>query len=389
MSTAEQTDQLTALWDELGAPSLKNFKFALANRGISLPAAEIGKFVALQSERQIAQPGNRYTGKVVAFYEDDRWAVDIVSYVARPVTVGDKKYQHVLICQDMFTRFLRTAPLTGVMEGVDALDEIFKERTCRSICSDNGTEWRSGKYKDMAARHGVLIEYRDAQDPNGPLSRLDNAIGTFKRKTKALIDRGKGANWFEVMEHATKAYNKDRHGGIGAAPENIPDGVVLEQRQIAAQGAAHNDAQIRRRKAKLEKLGAFRVLLIKRGLKKRRADDSTWSSEIHLVKDFPQAAVVRDMDNKEFATKRVLAVSTESTDLVESTDVTDKLRSYAEDMRELVAEGGERFGRLAEILERARPGFGALLRKEGLNSNEFTAMFPEILTRKGYMVSAT
>jgi hypothetical protein len=275
------------------------------------------------------------------------------------------------------------------MEGVDELDEIFKERKCRSICSDNGPEFRSGKYKDMAARHGVLVEYRDAQDPNGPLSRLDNAIGTFKRKTKALIDRGKGANWFEVMEQATKAYNKDRHGAIGAAPESIPDSVVLEQRQIAAQGAAHNDAQIRRRKAKLEKLGAFRILRIKRGLKKRRADDSTWSSEIHIVKDFPQAAIVRDMDNNEFATKRVLAIPRESTGLVESTDVTDKLRVFAEEMRELVAEGSERYVRLAETMERTRPGLGALLRKEGITPNEFTAMFPEILTRKGWRISAT
>jgi len=98
MSTAAQTDQLTALWDELGAPSLKNFQFALTNRGISVPAAEIRKFVSLQSERQIAQPGNRYTGKVVAFYENDRWAVDIISYVSRPVKDKDsgKKFQYVL-----------------------------------------------------------------------------------------------------------------------------------------------------------------------------------------------------------------------------------------------------------------------------------------------------
>jgi len=191
MSTVEQTDQLTALWDELGAPSIKNFRFALSNRGISVPAAEIRKFVSLQSERQIAQPGNRFTGKVVAFYEDDRWAADIISYTTRPVKEGSKKFQFILICQDMFTRFIRTAALTSVMEAADAMDEMFKERTCRSLSCDNGGEFISRKFQAMAARHGVMIEYRDAQDINGPLSRLDASIGTFKRKTKALIDRGK------------------------------------------------------------------------------------------------------------------------------------------------------------------------------------------------------
>ena len=90
MSIARQTDQLTALWDELGAPSAKNFRFALANRGIVVPAAELRKFESLQSERQVAQPGNRFTGKVPTFYEDDRWAADIINYTSRPVTEDGK-----------------------------------------------------------------------------------------------------------------------------------------------------------------------------------------------------------------------------------------------------------------------------------------------------------
>jgi hypothetical protein len=124
MSTVGRTEQLTALWEELAAPSAKAFQFALTNRGISVPAADLRKFIVAQSERQIAQPGNRYTGKVVAFYEDDRWAGDIINYTSRPVTVDGQKFQHILICQDLFTRFIRTAALTKVTEAEAALVEI-------------------------------------------------------------------------------------------------------------------------------------------------------------------------------------------------------------------------------------------------------------------------
>ena len=109
MSIAGQTDQLTALWEELGAPSAKSFRFALANRGISIPAADLRKFEVLQGERQVAQPGNRFSGKVTAFYEDDRWAADVINYTSKPVTVDGKKFQHIPICQDLFTRYIRTA----------------------------------------------------------------------------------------------------------------------------------------------------------------------------------------------------------------------------------------------------------------------------------------
>jgi hypothetical protein len=325
---------------------------------------------------------------VVAFYEDDRWAIDIISYTSRPIKDSGKKFQYVLICQDMFTRFIRTAALTSVMEAADAMDEMFKERACRSLSCDNGGEFISRKFQAMAARHGVMIEYRDAQDVNGPLSRLDNAIGTFKRKTKALIDRGKGANWLELMVRTTKAYNADRHGVLDAAPDNVPDSVVFEQRRIAAESATHNDEEIRARKSKLERLGAFRTLRLKKGLKKRRADDSTWSNKIHIVKDFPQAAVVRDVDDNEFATKRVLAVSTDSTALVESTTLRDKLQPFAEDMRELVADGPGRYSKLAETLETTRPGLAGILRSENLSTRAFTAMFPDLLTRNGWKISA-
>ena len=79
-------NQLSNLWTELAAPSAKVFLQALRARGIQARAADVQEFmVSKSSERQVQQPGNKFTGKVVAFSRNDRWAADLISYVSRPV----------------------------------------------------------------------------------------------------------------------------------------------------------------------------------------------------------------------------------------------------------------------------------------------------------------
>jgi len=72
---------------------------------------------------------------------------------------------------------------------------------------------------------------------------------------------------------------------------------------------------------------------------KTRADESTWGNRVHKVIDFPQAAVVRDEDNTEFATKRVLAVPLDSSEVADApTTLTDNLRRYAVELRRIVLD---------------------------------------------------
>ena len=139
MSTVATTDLLTNLWEELAAPSTRVFLQALRARGVSVRESDVREFVSSKSERQVLQPGNRYSGKVVAFYDGDRWAADLINYTSRPVVGADgKKYQHILICQDMFTRFIRTAPLTSVTEAEAAFAEMLKDTVPRSLSVDKG-----------------------------------------------------------------------------------------------------------------------------------------------------------------------------------------------------------------------------------------------------------
>ena len=112
MSTvATTTETLAKLWVELAAPSTNAFLKAIRSRGISVRESDVREFVSSKSERQILQPGVRYSGKIASFYPNDRWAADLINYTSRPITQDGKKYAHTLIVQDMFTRFIRTTPI--------------------------------------------------------------------------------------------------------------------------------------------------------------------------------------------------------------------------------------------------------------------------------------
>ena len=121
MSTS--ANQLSNLWEELAAPSAKVFLQALRARGIQARASDVQEFlVSKSSERQLQQPGNRFSAKVVSFSRNDRWAADLISYVSRPVIEGGKEFKYILIIQDMFSRFLWTVPLTTVADTTEAFE---------------------------------------------------------------------------------------------------------------------------------------------------------------------------------------------------------------------------------------------------------------------------
>jgi len=178
MST--DANQLSNLWEDLAAPSAKVFLQALRARGIQARASDVQDFIRSKSERQVLQPGNKFTGKVLSFNRNDRWAADLISYVSRPVVEGGKEFKYILIIQDMFSRFLWTIPMVSVADTTDAFERIVKSIAPRALVVDRGVEFRAAKFIAVCAKNDIALEYKETQDGNGPTSRLDAAIGQFK-----------------------------------------------------------------------------------------------------------------------------------------------------------------------------------------------------------------
>ena len=274
--------------------------------------------------------------------------------------------------------------MTSVTETAEAFDTMLAAGVRpRMITVDEGPEFQSRRFQAVCEKSGILLQYKDAQDANGGLARLDSAIAQFKRSTRKLQEI-KGGNWLSHVVAATHAFNSTHHGAIDAPPNNLPDNVILEQRKLAAQSVAHNMQEILKRKAKLEKLGGFRRLKDKKRGLKRRADESTWSKRVHVVTlPFPAHATVQHEDGEQFATKRVLAVALDSSEQAAApTTIKDNLRRYAVDLRKIVIDRPDTFARAADTLRETMPGLEQALRSAGMTTTAFLDLFPDTLSRK-------
>jgi len=382
MTTA---DTLNNLWEELAAPSAPAFLKALRARGIQAREADVREFVSSKSERQVLAPAPKFTGKINAFYENDRWAADLINYTNRPAIRDGKSYTQVLFVQDLFTRFSYTVPMTSVTETPKAFRTILKKEVPRQLDTDRGVEFKSSAFADMCKQYRILHRLKDTQDVNG-LARMDNTIGQIKKITRRLQEI-KGGDWLTHLEKATSAFNKTPHGALDAAPEKLPPNVVLEQINKAAKGVEHNMKEIDKRKAKLEKLGGFRILKDKQRGLRRRIDASVWTKRVFVVSGFPHPASVLDEEGDKHKTKRVLAVPLDSSAQAAAPDtIKDKLRPYATEMKQLVDKKPMFY---ADLIKNIKPGLEAILRAAGMSSTDFTDMFSGLITRNKRTISAT
>ncbi len=99
-------EELTRLYEDLNFPSTQVFHKALKRRGIAARLKDVEEFVQSRSERQILAPPPKYEGHIVATYENEKWAADLISFVSRPVKKDEGQYAYILTVQDIFSRYV-------------------------------------------------------------------------------------------------------------------------------------------------------------------------------------------------------------------------------------------------------------------------------------------
>ena len=386
MSTSRS--QLEQVYEDLAAPSAKVFLQALRARNIQVRAVDVRTFLASKSERQIQQPGNRFSGKVVAFSENDRWGTDVISFVAKPAVKDGKRYSYILIVQDFFTRRIWTAPMVKLEEVPERFVAIVGDTPVREVVCDRATEYRSSKFQQACKKLDILINYKNSNDQNGPTARLDAAIHRLRRSLVRLQELGKGTNWVEVLEKATIAYNNSHHESTETTPLNMPDSARLEQKKLNATNARHNDREIRARKAKLLKLKGFRVLREKASNIRNRAEAELWSRRIHLVTSFPIASKVEDEDGNVYDTKQTLAVATDSSQLADQiVSYTERLRAIAVQLQATVEDAPNTLLEAMKLLPRAT-GVAKLLKAAGKTPKALVNDNPDLFRKVGKKIIA-
>lgn len=388
MATAEN---LASIYESLNFPSASVFYKALRKRGLAVRQDDVEEFVRSRSERQVTAPPPKYEGNIVSFGVNHRWVADLLAFTSRPAQDQDgATYTHVLLCQDIFTRFLWAKPLRSVSEATQAFESILQDSANRMVDAepipnrldtDGGPEFANQQFKALIARKGIEHVIKDPKDYQA-LATLDRAGGVVKTMLKRRQD-AKGGSWLSNLDAVIEAYNNTEHGGIDAEPGDISDDKIFSLKKQAAEDLQENSALLERRQQKLEAEGAYRIHQPKaRGGLRRRIDANTWSKEVHQVAGFPRPGVVEDSEGNKTLTKFARPVPSDSSALAPKPQQRQpqNMEPFAQQLRAMLPTRGATFQQAAKLLKRREQGFKDALRMSALTFAQFVQRFPALIS---------
>src|SRR5665648_111451 len=214
---------------ELGFPGAERLFRAVRSRkiGDELSAKDLRALVtrlsAQESSKQVLAAPPPYDGKIAARALDDRWAMDLISFVQRPHKTSSGVYQYVLIAQDIFSRKVWTEPLGDnrnmVAEFGQFLDTI--GRKPRQLVTDKESIFTSHAFQRMLQEEGIDHQVKSSLND---IATLDAAIGQLKDILSKLAQQpGNDTSWYDNLHDATKAFNKNEkeYLGKGATPADV------------------------------------------------------------------------------------------------------------------------------------------------------------------------
>ena len=364
----ERLQRIAALNRELNYPGAARLQRALAKEGIRARVEDIREHLtSTQGARQVLQPPPKYEGTIASSKLDDRWAADMISFVANPAKDDGVRWVHVLLVQDIFSRKLFAERLRSTPEATSAFERILVRtgRKPRELNTDKDSVFMSEEFQAMLRRRGM--EHRSKEALND-IATIDAAIREVRSALGRRTLQPDGGNWAQELDAVIAGYNRSDHRALMQSEPNEVvgnDQLRFALRYDNAQKMQHNFNLMTKKKYDLQRAGGYRTLLNPLSFR-RRAGQPNWSSDVHAVQS-TEGTRVRDRAGEVSQTKLVLPVPIDSTEIA--------FRPYQ--------TGGS-----AQIDERRRdrlrPFVGALVTKIGRSSLRKEVVAKFMKTQRGY-----
>lgn len=332
-------------------------------------------------------PPPLYQGNITSDRIDDRWVADLISFVSRPAQ-RQETYRHVLLVQDIFSRFVWATAIQKTSRTRAAFEDILNQgRVPRELNTDNASDFTSREFQAMLKRRN--IQHRLKVGLND-LATIDRAMGVIKDMLARRISE-LGGDWLTHLEPTIAAYNKLDHTALhGHAPGEVQDNDELrfQLRNENANRAFENVNRAETRAEKLENAGGFRTLTQPLQFK-RRAGIPNWSTAVHTVQSVRGTAVT-DEKGKTFDTRLVLPVNAASTTPVQvftggSVPRDDRRkatsRAYLQPLKEIVARVGSISISQASKLMLQKQGFKQTLSDLRMSFQQFVRLWPDVVIK--------
>ena len=211
---ADIGQRVAELYQQLSFPSAPKLQSALRKEGITLPVSALKELTSESGARQVLQPPPRYGGHITSGRIDDRWAADLLSFESRPAKRGDVTYTSVLLCQDIFSRYLWAEPISNKTQVRHAFEDILdkSQRKPRELNTDMGSEFTSREFQSMRVRRGI---YHCGKVGLNNIATLDCAMGTLKDMiARRSADEAAGGDWLTELPTAVQCYNRLDHNAL-------------------------------------------------------------------------------------------------------------------------------------------------------------------------------
>ena len=169
-------ERLRAIYEELGAPSASQLRYAALQDGLQVSMKQVQTFVNQLQENQSFRGKPQSEGLTASRGPDQEWQIDLID-----LKQFGNSNKDTLIAMDPFSGKIAMEGLASkrsevVAEGFKKILQRWPKRT--AVSHDNGNEWKNA-FATMLRTEGIV--YKIKRFINS-LERLDRGIQGMKQK---------------------------------------------------------------------------------------------------------------------------------------------------------------------------------------------------------------
>jgi hypothetical protein len=377
-------ERLRELYEELGAPSVDQLRYAALQDGLQVSMQQIQTFVRQQPENQIFQDKPDSEGLTASRGPDQEWQIDLID-----LKQFDNSNKVILVAMDPFSRKIALEGLPSkrpevVAGGFKKILERWPKPA--AVSHDNGNEWKNA-FANLLRTEGIVYKLKRSINS---LGRVDRAILGLKKQLFKRLARQGNLKFDKIIPQLETAYNKSKLKILGMTPDqataDTKRGRVerFKLLQDSAEAFEHNHALTERKMEDLKEKGAFRQVLGSTAFDRAFKPNYGPKREVQGV----ERGQVTDTQGRKFAVNEVLVIDKETADApvpdmrgrgLRDKRLQDNLQTYARDLwdalgdNEIALTAASRL--MSEEFARARPST--------LLFSDFVRLFPTLFSISG------
>ena len=219
--------------------------------------------------------------KIIVNHIDEIFAADLVEM--QKFAKLNKGYRYLLTCIDIFSKFSWVIPLKD-KKGItikNALQKIFKQRKCKFLWTDRGTEFYNKQVQDLLDENNIkLYSTNNSEIKSAVIERFNR---TFKNMMYKKFTENNNTIFYNILDELVNNYNNKYHSTIKMSP--IEGSKKINEKKIKN---IYNFE-------KTKKPGKFRIGdRVRLSLEKNifeKSYETNWTEEIFIIYDIKYSNV--------------------------------------------------------------------------------------------------